>query len=55
MRKILVTVVNENLFPQLSKIKAPTLLIWGDEDTATPLYMAKIMEKEIEDSRLGCI
>ncbi|NLY84958.1 MAG: alpha/beta hydrolase [Tissierellia bacterium] len=52
MRKILVTVVNENLFPLLSKIKAPTLLIWGDEDTATPLYMAKIMEKEIEDSGL---
>ncbi len=52
MRRILVTVVNENLFPLLSKIKAPTLLIWGDEDTATPLYMAKIMEKEIEDAGL---
>lgn len=52
MRKILVTVVNENLHPLLSKIKAPTLLIWGGKDTATPLYMAKIMEKEIEDSGL---
>ena len=52
MRKILVTVVNENLLPLLSKIKAPTLLIWGDKDTATPLYMGKIMEKEIKDSGL---
>lgn len=52
MRKILVTVVNENLLPLLCKIKVPTLLIWGDKDTATPLYMGKIMEKEINDSGL---
>lgn len=52
MRKILVTVVNENLFSLLNKIKAPTLLIWGDNDQATPLYMGKIMEKEIPDSGL---
>jgi len=52
MRKILVRVVNENLKPLLKDIKIPTLLIWGDRDEATPLYMAKIMEKEIEDSGL---
>ncbi|NLV88296.1 MAG: alpha/beta hydrolase [Tissierellia bacterium] len=52
MRRILVTVVNEDLFPLLRKIKAPTLLIWGDEDTATPLYMGKTMEKEIGDAGL---
>lgn len=52
MRRILVTVVNENLLPLLSKIKAPTLLIWGDKDTSTPLYMGKIMEREIKDSGL---
>lgn len=52
MRKILVIVVNENLLPLLAGIKAPTLLIWGDEDTATPLYMGKIMEKEIKNSGL---
>ncbi|WP_313756991.1 alpha/beta hydrolase [Tissierella sp.] len=52
MRKILVIVVNENLLPLLNKIEAPTLLIWGDKDTATPLYMGKIMEKEIKDSGL---
>ena len=52
MRKILVKVVNEDLKPILKNIKSPTLLIWGDEDTATPLYMGKTMEKEIPDSGL---
>lgn len=52
MRKILVTVVNENLLTLLGDIKAPTLLIWGDKDTSTPLYMGRIMEKNIKDSGL---
>lgn len=52
MRKVLVKVVNENLHPLLKDIKAPTLLVWGDKDDATPLYMGKIMEKEIKDSGL---
>lgn len=52
MRKILVKVVNEDLSPILKDIKSPTLLIWGDRDEATPLYMAKIMEREIKNSGL---
>lgn len=52
MRKILVKVVNENLRELLKEIEASTLIIWGDKDDATPLYMAKIMEKEIKDSGL---
>ncbi|MBC8591441.1 alpha/beta fold hydrolase [Wansuia hejianensis] len=52
MRKILVRVVNENLKSLLKEIKGSTLIVWGDEDDATPLYMAKIMEKEIPDSGL---
>ncbi len=52
MRKILVKVVNEDLRPLLKDIKASTLLIWGRNDTATPVYMAEIMEKEIKDSGL---
>ncbi len=52
MRKILVTVVNENLKPLLKEIQASTLLIWGDKDMDTPLYMGKIMESEIRDSGL---
>ena len=52
MRKVFVKVVNENLKPLLKDIKASTLIIWGDKDDATPLYMAKIMEKEIKNSGL---
>lgn len=52
MRKIMVTVVNENIRPLLKKIKSETLLIWGDKDDATPLYMGEIFEKEIDNSGL---
>jgi len=52
MRKTLVKVINENLRPILKRIQCPTLLIWGDEDKDTPLYMGKIMEEEIPDSGL---
>ena len=52
MRSILVKVVNENLHSMLGGLKPSTLLIWGDEDRATPLYMGEIMEKEIPDSGL---
>lgn len=52
MRKIMVTVVNENIRPLLNKIKSETLLIWGDKDDATPLYMGEIFEKEIDNSGL---
>lgn len=52
MRNIMVKVVNDNLQPFLKGIKAPTLLIWGKDDTATPVYMGEIMEREISDSGL---
>lgn len=52
MRKILVKLVNEDLRPLLKDIKASTLLIWGKDDDATPVYMGEIMEKEIKDSGL---
>ena len=58
MRTILSKVVNEDLKHCMPKIKAPTLLIWGENDTATPLRDAKIMEKLIPEAGLvsfpGC-
>ncbi len=58
MRQILSRTVNEDLTPYLSSIKAPTLLIWGENDTATPLADAKKMERLIPDAGLvsfpGC-
>ena len=44
--------MNENIRPILKDIKAETLLIWGDKDDATPLYMGEIFEKEIKNSGL---
>lgn len=58
MRSILSKVVNEDLKSRLPLIKAPTLLIWGEADTATPLADAKTMDRLIPDSGLvsfpGC-
>lgn len=58
MRRILSKVVNEDLTYALPSVKAPTLLIWGENDTATPLADAKKMERLIPDAGLvsypGC-
>ena len=52
MRQSFVKIVNEDLTPLLSQITCPTLLIWGEKDDATPLWMGKIMEKKIPDAGL---
>lgn len=52
MRATLVKVVNEDLEPLMHLVKCPTLLIWGDLDTATPLSDAKRMEELIPDTGL---
>ena len=52
MRQVLSKVVNEDLCHLMPKITAPTLLFWGETDTATPLADAKKMEKLIPDAGL---
>lgn len=52
MRATLVKVVNEDLEPLIHLVKCPTLLIWGDLDTATPIADAKRMEELIADAGL---
>lgn len=52
MRQTFSKVVSLDLTKNLKKIKNSTLLMWGENDNDTPLYMAKIMEKNIEDSGL---
>lgn len=58
MRMILSKVVNEDLCHVMPLIKAPTLLVWGANDTATPLSDAQKMERLIPDAGLvkfdGC-
>ncbi len=55
MRDILVKTVNEDLTDLLPNIKQSTLLIWGENDTATPLEDAKKMETMIKDAGLVTI
>ena len=52
MRECLVKAISEDLTPCLPLISCPVLLIWGENDTATPLAHAKIMEKLIPDAGL---
>ncbi|MCM1093543.1 MAG: alpha/beta hydrolase [Lachnospiraceae bacterium] len=58
MRAILSKVVNEDLKPVIPSIKASTLLIWGENDTATPISDARYMEAHIPGAGLvafpGC-
>ena len=58
MRAVMSKSVNQDLKHAMPAIKAPTLLIWGENDTATPLADAKIMESLIPDAGLvsfpGC-
>ena len=52
MRQTLVKVVNEDLTHVFPKINVPTLLVWGKNDTATPVSDAQLMEKNIPDAGL---
>ncbi len=52
MRRTFVKVVNYDQSEKLASIRSSTLLVWGDQDTETPLWMGQKMEKEIPDSAL---
>ncbi len=52
MRASLVRVVNADLEPLLEQVTAETLLVWGADDTATPLSDGQLMEKKIAGSGL---
>ncbi len=55
LRKTLVSLVNTDLSDMLHNIACPSLLIWGENDTATPLADAKKMESLIPDAGLCVI
>lgn len=52
MKGVLVRSVEEDLRGLLHDITCETLLVWGEEDQATPLWMGKIMEKEMRNATL---
>lgn len=52
MKHTFIRVVNEDLTNNLKFITAKTLIIWGNKDTETKMYMAKKLNKLINNSRL---
>ena len=55
LRKTMSNVLRENQEENAKKIDVPTLLLWGDNDTATPMYQARKLNKLIKDSKLEVI
>ena len=58
MKATFSNITNQSLLPKLSKVSAPTLVLWGKNDRETPLWMGKKIKKKIKDSALvvfdGC-
>lgn len=58
MRDILVKAVNEDVSEDASRIACPTFLLWGENDSETPLEIGKRLNNLIAGSRLvvlpGC-
>lgn len=55
MKKTFKNIVNEDLTYMLEMIEAKTLIIFGAKDKDTPIYMAKILHKNIKNSTLYII
>ncbi len=52
MRQTLINVVNQDLLTYAERVSLPTILIWGDEDQDTPLWMGKKLESAMPDAAL---
>lgn len=52
LKKTMSNIVNEDQKGIMPNIETPTLLIWGEKDTATPMEDGKTMEKLIPGSGL---
>lgn len=52
MRQTFVKVVNEDTTELLSKVEAETLLVFGENDKATPVSKGKLMEKLMPNAAL---
>ncbi|MEK7167193.1 MAG: alpha/beta hydrolase [Patescibacteria group bacterium] len=55
LKNTFLNVIKEDLKLCASKITIPTLLIWGDQDKATPLNDGKCLSKIISNSKLEII
>jgi pimeloyl-ACP methyl ester carboxylesterase len=55
MREVLKRILHEDLKEYAIKIQVPTLLVWGENDTATPVAMAKAFHEYIKGSQLNVL
>ncbi len=55
MRASMVKCVNTDLREDMPKMKMPVLLIWGEQDTATPISDGRLMEKLMPEAGLAPI
>lgn len=51
MKRTFINIVNEDLTKLSKEITLPTMLIWGENDRETPLYMLKKLEKNIRNTK----
>lgn len=52
MRETMKKVIGEDLVSDLSNIKTPTLVVWGEKDKIVPVKYAHIFKEKIKDCRL---
>ncbi len=52
MKETMKKIIDEDLLPELSKIKVKTFILWGEKDNVVPLKYGKIMNEKIENSEL---
>lgn len=53
MKPTFVKVVNDDVTPVLKDVTCPVLLVWGENDTAVPLWMGQEMAKKMPDAGLA--
>ena len=52
LKQVFNNIVNLDLTKKLKNIKAKSLIVWGERDKSTPLYMAKKINRNIQNSSL---
>lgn len=55
LRQIYLNTIRENLSPFAEKIKHPTLLVWGEQDTATPIKDGLRLSQLIDGSTIEVV
>ncbi len=52
MRETIKKVLDEDLLPELSRIKTKTLIIWGEGDKMVPVKFARIFKEKVGNSEI---